>query len=236
MSIKAKIAAGTAAFAFVGSGVAMAVPLTASAATPSCSHTCDQLFTQKYGPRYVMDVDQGRAAAGQPVILFQASNSDKAEDFTFRYLGSADTFYHHHGLVSPGFDEAFGGDPVIEIEYAPYGLNSNFCVSTKPGATAQPGAGVSLQRCGRYASSLWAVDSGNAVRDHRSEGGDDPLINGSTNRFSNPLVLNYPAGHPADMPRPQLNVQPEKRYSDGATFDNQEWGAWGSPVHGVPMT
>jgi hypothetical protein len=36
------------------------------------------------------------------------------------------------------------------------------------------------------------------------------------------------------MPRPQLNVQPEKNYSGGTTFDNQEWGVQGSPVHGTP--
>jgi hypothetical protein len=33
------------------------------------------------------------------------------------------------------------------------------------------------------------------------------------------------------MPRPQLNVQPEKQYSDGTTFDNQEWGTTLGAVH-----
>ena len=60
---------------------------------------------------------------------------------------------------------------------------------------------------------------------------DVALINGANNSFSNPLVLNYPAGNPTDMPRPQLNVQPEKQYSGGTTFHNQEWGTVAGAVH-----
>ena len=235
MSIKTRIAAGAATFAVVGGGLGMAGTLTASAATPPCSGDCAQLFSQKYGPQYVTDVYQARAAAGQPVILFQASNSDPAEDFSFSFLGSVHSFYHDHGLVSPQFDHTYGGDQTVEIQYSPYGLNSNFCLSTWPGETAQPGFKVRLEPCGQYANSLFAADIRNGVRDHRSVlGFDVPLINGATNSFSNPVVLNYPAGNPTDMPRPQLNVQPEKNYSGGATFDNQEWGVQGSPVHGTP--
>ena len=98
---------------------------------------------------------------------------------------------------------------------------------------------VRLEPCGQYSNSIWAADSdgrtapqgSSVVTDFRSSGGvfsprftDVALINGATNTFSNPLVLNYPAGNPTDMPRPQLNVQPEKQYSNGTTFDNQEWG------------
>src|ERR1700744_5267332 len=104
MSIKAKIATGAATFALVGSGLGMAGTLTASAATPSCGANCVQIFSQKYGPRYVVDTYQARAKAGQPAILFQSSNSDPAEDFTFSYLGSVHSFYRNHGLASPGFD------------------------------------------------------------------------------------------------------------------------------------
>ena len=60
-----------------------------------------------------------------------------------------------------------------------------------------------------------------------------PLISGATNSFSNPEVLTYPAGNPTDMPRPQLEVDPQSSFSGGAKFDSQLWGFQGSPVHGA---
>jgi hypothetical protein len=221
MSIKAKIAAGAATLTIVGGGLGMAGTLTASAATPSCSTDCGQLFSQKYETHYV-------------VILFQTSNSDPAEDLTFSGLGSVDSFYRsHRHLVSPQFDHAFGGEEAFEIEYAPYGLNSNFCLST-PGQTARADDNITLQSCGATAGSIFAADSEHSVRDFRSEGNEDvPLVSGATTQFSNPLVLNYPAGNPTDMPRPQLNVEPEQTYANGTVFDNQQWGVQGGPVHGL---
>jgi hypothetical protein len=239
MSVKTKIAAGAATFGLVGGGLAMAGTMTASAATPSCGSTCTQIFTQKYGPQYLVDVFQARAAAGTPVILFQRSNSDPAEDFVVTDLGTVHSFYKNHGLVSANFDRTYRSDRAYEIQYEPYGLNSNFCLSTWSNETPQPGYKVRLEPCGQYSNSIWAADTdgrtapqgSSVVTDHRSSGAvfspvftDVALINGATNTFSNPLVLNYPAGHPTDMPRPQLNVQPEKQYSNGITFDNQEWG------------
>jgi hypothetical protein len=39
-------------------------------------------------------------------------------------------------------------------------------------------------------------------------------------------VLNYPGnGYPTDMPRPQLTTWTLSKYSTGAVFDNQLWGA-----------
>ena len=242
MSVKAKIAAGAATFGLVGGGLAMAGTMTASAATPNCGGDCSQIFTQKYGPQYLVDVFHARAAANQPVILFQRSNSDPAEDFVVTDLGTVHSFYNNHGLVSPAFDRTYRADEAYEIQYEPYGLNSNFCLSTWSNETPQPGYKVRLEPCGQYSNSLWAADTGSdtppvgtsAVFDFRSSEHifvpgptryDVALINGATNTFSNPLVLNYPAGNPTDMPRPQLNVQPEKQYSNGTTFDNQEWGS-----------
>ena len=234
MSIKARITAGAATFALVGGGLSMLGTLTASAATPSCGSNCTQLFAHKYGPQYVSDVYQSRAAAGQPVILFQASNTDQAEDFTVSFLGSVNSFYRHYGLVSAAFAHTYGQLPAVEIEYSPYGLTSNFCLSTAPGKAAVSGGKVSLQACGQYSSSLFAADFRDGVRDRHSEiGGDIPLISGATNSFSNPEVLTYPAGNPTDMPRPQLEVDPQSSFSDGTKFDSQLWGAQGSPVHGA---
>ncbi|HEY2518665.1 MAG TPA: hypothetical protein VGJ19_01040 [Streptosporangiaceae bacterium] len=245
MSVKAKIAAGAATFGLVGGGLAMAGTMTASAATPNCGNHCSQIFTQKYGPQYLVDVFQARAAAGTPVILFQRSNSDPAEDFVVTDLGTVHSFYHNHGLVTAAFDRTYRADEAYEIQYEPYGLNSNFCLSTWSNETPQAGFKVRLEPCGQYSNSIWAADTdgqtmpqgSSVVGDYRSTGGvfssrftDVALINGATNTFSNPLVLNYPAGNPTDMPRPQLNVQPEKQYSNGTTFDNQEWGTVNGPA------
>src|SRR6201992_1009975 len=248
MSVKAKIAAGAATSGLVGGGVAMAGTMTASAATPNCGANCTSIFTQKYGPQYLVDVFQAKAAAGTPVILFQRSNSDPAEDFVVADLGTVHSFYNNHGLVTPAFDRTYRADEAYEIQYEPYGLNSNFCLSTWSNETPQAGYKVRLEPCGQYSNAIWAADTdgrtvpagSSVVSDFRSFGGvvsppgtDWALINAATTPFSNPLVLNYPAGNPTDMPRPQLNVQPEKTYSGGTTFDNQEWGVQGSPVHGT---
>ena len=221
MSVKAKLMAGAATFVMVGGGLGMVGTLTASAATPSCGSHCISLYTQKYGTHYFVDVYQQRAAAGQESILFQGSNSDPALDFTYAFEGSVSSFYHHYGLVSAAFAHSYGSDEAYEFQYSPYGLNSNFCLSTWPGVAPQPGYKVRLESCGRYSNTLWAADEANETSNHKYV----PLINGATNSFSNPEVLNYPAGNPTDMPRPVLNVQPEKQYSNGTVFDNQMWAA-----------
>jgi|ERR1700744_143203 len=255
MSVKAKIATGAAALTLVGGGLGMVGSMTASAATPSCdaqgTGTCSQIFSQKYGPQYLLDVWQAKSKAGTPIILFQRSNSDPAEDFVVNDLGSVDSFYHHHlHLVTAAFDHSYGDDEAYEIQYEPYGLNSNFCLSTWPGEAPQAGYLVRLESCGAYSNSLWAADAASdtpptgtgTVQDFRSTGGvfspprtDIALINGADNSFSNPLVLNYPAGNPTDMPRPQLNVEPEQTYSNHTVFDNQEWGTVNNVVHVNPV-
>jgi hypothetical protein len=240
MSVKAKIATGAAALTLVGGGLGMVGSMTASAATPNCGNDCTQIFSQKYGPQYLLDTYQAKSAAGTPIILFQRSNSDPAEDFVVVSEGTVDSYYqHHYHLVTANFDHTYGNDKAYEIQYEPYGLNSNFCLSTWPGEAPQAGYLVRLESCGTYSNSLWAADTDThtapagtgTVTDYRSTGGafsyrftDVALINGADDSFSNPLVLNYPAGNPTDMPRPQLNVQPEQTYSGGAVFDNQEWG------------
>ena len=226
MSFKAKLAAGAATFAMVGGGLGVVGTLTASAATPPCGNRCISLYPQKYGPHYYVDVYQQKAKAGQESILFQGSNSDPALDFTFKYNGTVDSFYKSYGLVSAAFDKAYGKDPAFQFQYSPYGVNSGFCLSTWPGQVPQPGFKVRLEPCGAYSNSLWAVDQDAkyAFDQHSFSGRDEPLINGATNSFSNPEVLNYPAGNPTDLPRPVLNVQPENTYSNDTVFDNQEWG------------
>src|ERR1700684_746098 len=100
MSVKAKIAAGAATLTIVGGGLGMVGTMTASAATPNCGANCTNIFSQKYGTQYLVDVFQAKSAVGTPVILFQASNSDPAEDFVTVDEGTVNNFYRHYGLVS----------------------------------------------------------------------------------------------------------------------------------------
>ena len=227
MSFMAKIAAGAATLALAGSGLGMVGTQSASAKTPSCGG-CTNWYTQKFGPAFVLDDLYGQVSAGNAVILFQASNSDPAEDFVTGYLGPVDSFYdhhHHHNhnyLISPGFEQAYGHDEAIEIRYEPLGADSDLCVGTWPGEVAQAGFKIRLEACGQ-ASTLFAIDEADASGDYT------PLITGTDTNYSSPLVLNYPAGHPTDLPRPWLTVEPLSTVSNMVS-NSQLWKASMTPV------
>jgi len=228
MALKARIAAGAAALALAAGGAGMAGTLSASATTPPCgSDNCSSIWSLKFHWPFPLDVYHGASSYGQPIILFQRSNSDPAQDFVVTPLGSVDSFFDHgRGLISPEFDQAYGHQEAFEIQYQPSGRPSNFCVGTQPDQTANPGDPVSLYPCGASASTIWAQDTRH--RDgHSPVPGYFAYINGETDSFSDPVVLNYPAGNPTDMPRIQLNVQPLSTYSDGTIFDNQLWNGIG---------
>ena len=238
MSLKAKLAAAAATFALAGGGLGMLGTLSASAATRNCGPGCSDVYTLKFGPRFLLDTFQGTAAANQEVILFQASSSDPAEDFAIRDLGTVRSLYTRgkHSLITRQFSARYGSLHAYEFQYAPLGRKSGFCTSTWPGVIAQPGHRVRLEPCGRYSNSIWvaglAPHHGMAIRDvpkHRYAF----LINGATDSVSDPLVLNYPVGNPTDSPRPWVNVQPLHQYANGTVFDNQQWSAMAGPVHGA---
>ena len=237
MSLKAKIAAAAATFALAGGGLGVLGTLSASAATRSCGRGCSDVYTLKFGPRFLLDTFQGTAAADQEVILFQASSSDPAEDFVIKDLGTVRSLYtmRKHSLITRQFKAKYGSLQAFEFQYAPLGRKSGFCTSTWPGVIAQPGYKVRLEPCGRYSNSIWAAglapQQGMAIRDvpkHRYAF----LINGATDSVSDPLVLNYPVGNPTDRPLPWLNVQPLRAYANGTVFDNQQWRAMPGPVRG----
>ena len=244
MSFMAKIAAGAATLALAGSGLGMVGTLSASAATPSCGITCDNWYTQKFGEHFVLDDLYGLASTGNALILYQASNSDPAEDFVPGYLGTVDSFYdhHHHNhnyLISPGFDQAYGDDEAIEIRYEPLGADSDLCIGTWPGEVAQAGFKIRLEACGDT-NTIFVVDEADASVGHTPQvpgpnpppSGNHhpttytPLITGTDTNYIDPLVLNYPAGRPTDTPRPWLNVEPLSTFShssNGSVYDSQLW-------------
>jgi hypothetical protein len=264
MSFKSKMLAGAATLALVG-GVGTAGALSASAATPSCGPTCIDIFSRDFGtfasPNFVLDVFRQGARVGQPIILFKQSNSDPAEDFTPSFQGLTSDFFAA-GLVSSAVNLHYGGgghfattskvcpdgtknttgicvtpdDPAVELEYAPFGVDSGLCVGVA--MTAAQGEGVTLQPCGVSAKTVWILDVGGT----RLSGADDinaasqgyiPLINGSDTNFSHPFVLTYPKnGFPTDRPRPQLRTNNLTGFSNGnggpvlgSVSSNQLYGA-----------
>ena len=253
MSIKSKVIAAAATLTLVG-GVSAAGTLSASAATPSCGSSCINFFSRDFGPNFVMDVFRQGARVGQPIILFKGSNSDPAEDFTVSDQGTVNDFFAA-GLVSAAVNLHFGGggclvfnqatqkcttlfpnDPAVELEYAPFGVDSGLCVGVF--TTAVQGERVTLQPCGVSAKTVWILDVGGT----KFAGADDvnallqgfiPLINGSDTNFSHPFVLTYPRnGFPTDRPRPVLTTNNLTGFSNGgggpilgSVNSNQLWDA-----------
>lgn len=232
MSIKSKVFAATAALTLIGAAGALSAG-TASAATPSCGAGCISLFPREYSgttlgaPQFVLDVLRQGDKAGQPVILFRASNSDPAEDFTISDEGTVHDFFTA-GLVSAAVALHYGGgagahphgtnDEAYEIEYSPYGVDSGLCAGVA--GTAAAGSKVTLQSCGVTGKTVWIEDTVNSpVVPYY------PAINGSDTNFSDPFVLTYPsASYPTDMPRAQLYVANLGGFQGGVTDnDNQLW-------------
>jgi hypothetical protein len=240
MSVKSKVFAATAALTLVG-GVGAISAVSASAATPSCGHSCIDLFNRQFSshtnPSFVQDVFKQGERVGQPIILFRQSNADPAEDFTVSYQGQVSDFYAA-GLVSSSLDLHYGGgcevydvgsstcdinypdDFAFEVEYSPYGVDSGLCVGTA--ATASANTPVSLQPCGVTAKTVFVQDVDNATGFVDSYA---PYISGSDTNFSHPYVLDYPHnGYPTDSPRPQLitNELQLNAHHD-IVNDTQEW-------------
>jgi hypothetical protein len=229
MSIKSKVLAVAATMAMAG-GVSAVGLLPADAATgdppPGPPPGPAYAYGQEYGAPFALDVLRQGEKAGQPVILFRASNTDPAEDFTIANEGLVTDFYAA-GLVSSALALHYGGDTAYELEYSPYGVDSGLCVGT--GSTAGNGTPVALEPCGASSKSVWVVDTADGVA--ATVGPPvtpayTPLINGSDTNFSHPFVLHYPGdAYPTDLPRPQLSTYNLQKYA-GITptvFNNEEW-------------
>ena len=227
MSFKTKIAVGAATFALAGGGLGAVGTLSASAATASSGSHFQHVYTLQLGPRYVLDTFQGRAVAGQKVILFKASSTDPAEDFVIKDLGKVGSLstMSKRSPFTAKFKARYGSLQAYEFQYEPRGVNSHLCPATWPGESARAGYKVRLEPCGS-ANSIWAAapTPGHAM----AKPGSTFFINGATDSVTNPLVLNYPA----NMPRAWLNVEPLRAYGNGSVFNNQQWSAMAVPAHG----
>ena len=256
MSIKTKVLAAAATLTMVG-GAGLAGTLTAgtaSAATPSCGHSCIDIFSHQFGthksPNYVVDVLRQGEKVGQPIILFRTANFDPAEDWTLAFQGTTADFFAaglvssavalHYGcipetLAGGNFPDCYGqttvpvNDPAFEIEYAPFGVDSGLCMGVA--ATAFNDEGVTLQPCGVSSKTVWIEDIFDSPNTTFA-GAYLPAINGSDTNFSQPFVLTYPNdSFPTDKPRPQLVVTNITGFAngpgpvEGSVNDNQLWGA-----------
>jgi hypothetical protein len=251
MSIKSKVFAAAASLTMVGGlgAGALATAGAANAATPSCGTACVNIFNEQFPisvnhPSFVIDVYKQGQNIGQPIILFRASNSDPAEDFTYGEQGTVADFFaaglvssavalHYGCIVGVNFPDCFGQKVVstnlnaFELEYAPFGADTGLCMGV--GATAASGTKVSLQPCGVSSKTVWIEDW---VDGMTPSGAGIPLINGSDTNFSHPFVLTYPASaYPTDKPRPQLYTANLTGFSQGnnggpilsTVTDNQLW-------------
>jgi hypothetical protein len=235
MSIKSKFLAAAATLTLV-SGVGAAGVLsagTANAATPSCGFTCVNVFNQQFGKAFYQDVFRQGNRVNQPIILFRSADFDPALDFTVTTLinttppitpASVYTVAQLCAAGGTGLGAGtclrYAGDPVWEVQYAPYGVNSGLCVGV---AAAVSGEGVSLQPCGVSAKTWWIGDTAHQYF-HKGHF-YTPWVNGASANYTQPLVLTYPAnGYPTDNPRPQLTIQTQQTFSSGAPYQNQMWG------------
>jgi hypothetical protein len=235
MSFKSKMLAAAATLTLVGGAAGALASGPANAATPSCGHRCINLFSKKFSnvlttkPDFVLDVYRQGVNVGQPIIMFQSSNADPAEDFTVSLQGPVSNFITA-GLVSPALGIHYGNDFALELQYSPYGVDSGLCV----GIASAPitNEGVTLQPCGVSAKTVWITDVQNIQRGGLFTFPYVPLISGAGTNFSNPFVLTYPQnGNPTDRPRPQLVTQNLHQFSRGQVFDNQQWSAFFGVLH-----
>ena len=231
MSFKSKVLAAAATLTLVGAAAGTLAAGPANAATPSCGHRCVNLFSKKFSdvlttkPPFVVDVFRQGANINQPVIMFQASNADPAEDFTVSLQGTVAQFAAAGLLPTGALTLHYATDLAFEFQYSPNGVDSGLCVGTA--STPIANTPVSLQPCGVSAKTVWITD-----RQNRAPGGlftfpYVPLISAAGLNFSNPFVLTYPQNaNPNDKPRAQLVTQNLHRFSRGQIFDNQLWSAF----------
>ena len=231
MSFKSKMLAAAATLTLVGGAAGTLAAGPANAATPSCGHRCVNVFSKKFSdvlttkPGFVLDVLRQGAKVGQPIIMFQSSNSDPAEDFTVSLQGTVSDFVAA-GLVSPALALHYGTRPSRGSSSTRRTAWTAACASVsraRPSTTRRSAfsrAACRPRPCGSRTSRTSSVAACSRSR-------YVPLINGADTNFSHPFVLTYPQNaNPNDKPRAQLVTQTLHQFSRGQVYDNQQWSAF----------
>jgi hypothetical protein len=222
MSIKSKVLASAAMLAMVG-GFSAVGTLPARAATPQCGTGCITIFSREFGtsihPTFVETVFRGVAKAGQPMILHRTSRTNPAEDLLPSRAGLVSDLFRA-GLVSAAVNRHYGRLRATQIEYAPWGVASRLCVGLA--STAFQNEGLTLQRCGVSARTVWIVDAADSPA--TAPDGFFPLVNGSTTNFCHPFAMTYPRGaHPTGK-RPARILVHTLINNPAHVPDRQLWG------------
>ena len=162
MSFKSKMLAAAATLTLVGGAAGTLAAGPANAATPSCGHRCVNVFSKKFSdflttkPGFVLDVLRQGAKVGQPIIMFQSSNADPAEDFTVSLQGTV-TEFDAAGLAVPArwllhyaATTARGNSSTRRTAW------TAACASVSR-STPISNTKVSLQPCGVSAKTVWVT-------------------------------------------------------------------------------
>lgn len=202
-------------------------------ATPPCGPGCVNLYSELFGPSQLQAVNPASSKVGASLVLDQASNNNKGEDFVARSVGLVTVMCDNWpapGSLSPNsyaclnYAFPYYVYHVVEADYQPFGAPTNLCVGV---ASSVPYAyeRVTLQSCGSP-KALWVADTDNFAfyfnPPFPPSGPYVPWINAADTPSSNPEVLSV--GYSSKTPHHPLEVQRENIYSSGTVADNQEWG------------
>lgn len=189
MSVLNKVLAAAAMATVVG-GLSAAGTLSAAAATPECGGSCLQIYSAKFGtsaqPNLVETVYRGVARVGQPTVMYPVSKSDPAGDIVGHRKALVSDFYKD-GLVSAEVNKNYGDLQAVEVEYAPHGKRTGLCAGLAH--TAYQHEGLTLQKCGTSAKTVWIIDTADSPSTASS--GHFPLVSGSTTNFTHPYAMTF---------------------------------------------
>lgn len=226
MSIKRK-ALASAVTCTVAAALSTVGAASVNAATAECGQRCISVFSRQLGsyaqPTFVEAVLDGKAQAGQPVILKQASPGDSSADLIVPQSGLVSDF-HRTGMVSAEVNRHYGDQRAAQIEYAPLGKPTGLCVGVE--STASQGQGLTLQPCAVPGRTVWIL----AAKHSPGTAADNyfPLVNGSTTNFARPYAMDLPRG---GTPEGDATSQIQVRHlqftgRDHELADRQLWGVY----------
>ena len=230
MSIKSKVLATSAVLTLVGA-LSVAGTTAASAATPQCGKGCVEVYSAKYATAaslgWVETVFLGIPLRGVPTEVRPASGSNPAEDLIIPtgIPVTVSTFYAE-GMVSAAVEAHYGGEPAVQIEYAPYGHATGLC--TAVASTAYQDQGLSLQPCSAPGTTVWIIDVNDSPATASQTPPHFPIVNGSDTDFVHPFAMTI-LGNPAH----QLFTPIIMRHLIGNPTSvpaNQLWGSAFGPV------
>jgi hypothetical protein len=217
MSIRGRLFAAAATLVvFFAASTAASLP--ASAATPQCGPHCIQVFSAKFGPKFVESVFLGLPVAGVPTILARASSSNPAGDMIVPAAGTVSQFYAA-GMVSAEVNRHYGPLNAVQIEYAPRGVRTGLCAGV---ATTRPyqNQGLTLQPCQTPGRTVFIIDTADSPATAPTY---FPIVIGNTTDFVHPFAMTI-HGNPAHKLLPQITIQ-RLRGNPTHVPLNQLWGA-----------